>query len=521
MTQAKIACPFCGQHHDSTELMCPWTGKPLPRTPSSSPQAAPAEKIDASTFPLVGQTLGGKYFVRAPLGKGGMGTVYEAVNIQIGRIVALKVLHPKQLKKEEAVKRFYQEARAAGAIGHPNICEVYDIGTLDNGCPYLVMERLVGVTLADRIAKEHILPIDDVLDALSQVLFALVSAHEKGIVHRDIKPENVFLTQRVGFAPIAKLLDFGVSKILPAAQGTRDSDLDLTRAGMVMGTPFYMSPEQARGDRDLDARVDIYGCGVLLYEALTGKRPFEAKSYNVLLWQILTKAPKPARDLRPEIPEGIARVMDKAMSRLRDDRYQNAAAFIAALVQARAAEPSVSLPRVPIAPPTERMTFDHEVPKSGPPISVELPSENLITNSSDGAPAPYPPIPAEFPTTARPRSRRTGFEDLPTEIERLRDFSLSDEGDAATTLMKDDELVALANRTRESARGVPPARGSAPGSMPRPPSPEEVAYGENGTAVMNRDELLEKAQVHFNAEQTIKMERPPNIPKKRASKPPR
>jgi serine/threonine protein kinase len=500
VSSGKVTCPFCGQHHDPGELLCPWTGKALPRTTSSSPQAVP-DKNGPDVFPLVGQTLGGKYFVRSALGKGGMGTVYEAVNVQIGRVVALKVLHPKQLKKEEAVKRFYQEARAAGAIGHPNICEVYDIGTLDDGCPYLVMERLVGVTLADRIAREQVLPIDDVLDALSQVLFALVSAHEKGIVHRDIKPENVFLTQRVGFAPIAKLLDFGVSKILPASQGTRDRDLDLTRAGMVMGTPFYMSPEQARGDRDLDARVDIYGCGVLMYEALTGKRPFEAKSYNVLLWQILTKSPKPARELRPEIPEPVARVIGTAMARLRDDRYPNAAAFIAALVQARGELAAAPGHRVPIAPPTERMTFDHDIPPSAFPISVELPSENLVTRHSGEAPVPYPPIPAEYPPrSSRPRSNRTGFEDVPTEIERLRDFSLSDEGDAATTLMKDEELAALAKRTQEG-------------------DSQADDYGKGGTAVMKRDEVLEKKEPYFNAEETVRMDRPESIPKKRSTKP--
>src|SRR5580704_14394905 len=376
MSQGIILCPYCGRHHDVHEQMCPWTGKPLRAAPT--PPARP-EHLDMALFPLIGQTLGGKYLVRSALGKGGMGTVYEGVNLQIGRIVALKVLHAKQLKKQEAVKRFYQEARTAGAIGHPNICEVYDLGTLENGCPYLVMERLVGVTLADRIKSERVLPIDAVLDALTQVLSGLVAAHAKGIVHRDIKPENVFLTQREGYPPVAKLLDFGVSKILPISEAARDSDLDLTRAGMVMGTPFYMSPEQARGDRDLDARLDIYGCGVLMYEALTGKRPFEAKSYNVLLWQILTKLPKPARELRPEIPEPIARVMDKAMARDRNDRFPNASAFIQALARARTEPRTEEAPRVPPPPETQRMEFDPHAFESEPPGPVELPSEVLVT----------------------------------------------------------------------------------------------------------------------------------------------
>jgi len=210
--------------------------------------------------------------------------VYEAEHVAIGRSVAVKVLHPSQARKKVSVKRFHHEARAAGAIGHPNICEVYDLGELDDGSPYLVMERMVGETLADHIVKQGALPFDEVLDLLTQVLSGLIAAHEKGIVHRDIKPENVFLTRRVGCPPIAKLLDFGVSKMLPL--GDREEELHLTRTGMVMGTPFYMSPEQARGDRDLDARVDLYACGVIMYEALTARRPFLAANYNALLLQI-------------------------------------------------------------------------------------------------------------------------------------------------------------------------------------------------------------------------------------------
>jgi serine/threonine protein kinase len=491
MSQGVVLCPYCGRHHDVHEQMCPWTGKALRAAPT--PPARP-EHLDMALFPLVGQTLGGKYLVRSALGKGGMGTVYEGVNLQIGRIVALKVLHAKQLKKKEAVKRFYQEARTAGAIGHPNICEVHDLGTLENGCPYLVMERLVGVPLADRISKEKLLPIDEVLDALTQVLSGLVAAHAKGIIHRDIKPENVFLTQREGYPTVAKLLDFGVSKILPMSEAVRDSDLDLTRAGMVMGTPFYMSPEQARGDRDLDARLDLYGCGVLLYEALTGKRPFEAKSYNVLLWQILTKAARPARELRPEIPPAIARVIETAMSRNRDDRFPSATSFIHALAHARSQPFVEEAARVPPAPETQRMAFDPAFFQDDEPISVELPADSLVTHSSAESAAvlgevPEPPQPA-LPAPPPRRSRRTGFDDLPTEIERIRDFSLSDEGEAVTTLMKDEELVSAAKRavrtvahsgTREH---VPPPKETERMLPPSHPS-EDVFTGDETVKMDN------------------------------------
>jgi serine/threonine protein kinase len=212
-------CVHCAQYHGEDERVCPWTQKALP--PPATPSQTAAGGASHAALPqaedegraLIGQTLGGKYFIRSVLGRGGMGTVYEGVNVQMGRVVALKVLHPKQVKKREAVKRFYQEARAAGAIGHPNICEVYDLGALDDGCPYLVMERLVGTTLSE-LVRESVLPFDSAIDIMIQVLSGLVAAHEKGIVHRDLKPDNIFLSQRVGCPPVAKVLDFGVSKVV-------------------------------------------------------------------------------------------------------------------------------------------------------------------------------------------------------------------------------------------------------------------------------------------------------------------
>jgi serine/threonine-protein kinase len=281
---------------------------------------------------LIGQVVDGKYKVRAVLGEGGMGAVFEAEHTAIGRIVAMKVLHPAQAGKKVAVKRFHQEARAAGGIGHPNICEVFDFGTLGDGSPYLVMERLKGETLASRIANEGGLPFLDVVDVVMQVLSGLAAAHERGILHRDIKPENVFLAERAGYPAIAKLLDFGVSKVVPgAAVGEWDDETDLTKTGMVMGTPYYMSPEQARGDRNLDGRVDLYACGVMLYEALTGQRPFVAKNYNSLLVQILQGGAAPPRAIRASIPPALEAVVIRAMAKNRDDRYQTAADFSRAL----------------------------------------------------------------------------------------------------------------------------------------------------------------------------------------------
>ena len=342
MSQRFVRCPHCGTPHDARAVVCPTTGRRMrvdgrggdaPRkSRSSAPPAftasAPASiqplTHDEDEAPLIGMVLGNRYKILSILGSGGMGMVYEAEHLGLERQVAVKVLNPVQAKKKNTVKRFQQEARAAGGIGHPNICEVYDMGWLEDGCPYLVMERLHGQTLADRIKKAGNLPFPEIIEVLSQVLAGLMAAHEKGIMHRDIKPENIFLARRTNADPIAKILDFGVSK---GMAGGAEEPLDLTRTGMVMGTPYYMSPEQARGERNLDARVDVYACGVMLYECLTGRRPFVAPNYNALLLQILTENPRPARDLRPDLPPAFESVLRRAMARNRDDRYSTAGAL--------------------------------------------------------------------------------------------------------------------------------------------------------------------------------------------------
>jgi serine/threonine protein kinase len=325
---------------------------------------------------LLGKPIGGgKYLVRSLLGQGGMGTVFEAEHTEMGRMVAVKVLHPSRARKKDAIRRFHLEARAAAAIGHPNICEVYDFGSLDDGSPFLVMERLVGETLAERIAVEGGLPFESVIDVLVQILSALAAAHSKRIVHRDVKPENVFLSKRPDLPPLVKLLDFGISKMTGPVGGQQD-ELDLTRTGMVMGTPYYLSPEQARGDRDLDTRVDLYACGVILYEALTGRRPFVAANYNALLLQILSATPRPARELRPALPGGFDTVIDRAIARDREQRYRIAADFEGALnaLRDRHGTPGVGLSAV--GPPAPRsieipVTFAVDTPGSGEHPAVD------------------------------------------------------------------------------------------------------------------------------------------------------
>ncbi|MDB4937036.1 MAG: Serine/threonine protein kinase, partial [Labilithrix sp.] len=394
MSHRFVRCPHCKMPHDAAERVCPSTGRRIEGSANTGarsrmselppPERRPeplgfdpaknriaereaAERAAAMHQPatgslqtrnlqtdLIGRTVSDRYIIKGVLGEGGMGTVYEAEHLGLGRSVAIKVLNPAQAKKRVAVKRFQQEARAAGAIGHPNICEVYDLGLLDDGSPYLVMEKLIGTTLADRILREGGLPFDEVADVMIQVLSGLIAAHDKGIVHRDIKPENIFLARRVGCPPIVKILDFGVSKMMPQFQGG-DEQLDLTRTGMVMGTPYYMSPEQARGERNLDGRVDVYACGVMMYESIVGKRPFLAPNYNALLLSIINTTPKPIRELRPATPSSLEAVVVRAMAKARDDRYPSANAVLRD-IQALPVAAGAQANRIP-APPTadERM----------------------------------------------------------------------------------------------------------------------------------------------------------------------
>ncbi|MBN1771388.1 MAG: serine/threonine protein kinase [Deltaproteobacteria bacterium] len=280
---------------------------------------------------FVGTTIDGKYELVRIIGEGGMGVVYEARHKLIGRRLAIKALHPDAASEPAMVERFHNEARIAGSLGHENIIEIADIGQMPTGAPYIVMELLEGESLAHRVEVGGPMKIGDAAEILAQVLDALVAVHEAGVVHRDLKPDNVFLSTRTGATgrtrTVVKLLDFGISKLR-----TPDSDsLHLTRTGTVLGTPYYMAPEQAMGEKNLDRRVDIYAAGVILYELLTGKRPFEGDSYNALLGAIITKTPLPPRRHRPDIPEAIEEIILRAMHRDRDDRFQCALEFLQAL----------------------------------------------------------------------------------------------------------------------------------------------------------------------------------------------
>lgn len=282
---------------------------------------------------MLGTVIDSKYRLEAVIGEGGMSSIYRADHLGLDRQVAIKVLHPSLADDPEAIARLRHEAKVVSTIGHANICEVFDLGRTRAGSPYLVMELLVGQSLAERIKDKGAMHFVELAPLLKQVLAALQSAHDKGILHRDLKPENVFVEQpRHGGRPTAKLLDFGISKSM--SYGFQEEQR-LTHTGMVMGTPYYMAPEQARGDSGLDQRVDLWAVGVMMYEALTGRRPFVATNYNALLVKILTSRPRPAQKLVPSIPDIAADIIDKALSKLREDRFQSAREFLSAITHAQ------------------------------------------------------------------------------------------------------------------------------------------------------------------------------------------
>ncbi len=431
---------------------------PRPSDPHAATPQGPAPR--SARRSLIGQIIDGKYRVMAVLGEGGMGSVFEAEHIAIGRLVAMKVLHPAQATKKVAVKRFHQEARAAGGIGHPNICEVFDFGTLADGSPYLVMERLRGDTLASRISTEGGLPIDEVLEAVMQVLSGLSAAHDRGILHRDIKPENVFLAERPGYPPIAKLLDFGVSKVVAGGANEWDDETDLTKTGMVMGTPYYMSPEQARGERNLDARLDLYAVGVLLYEALTGKRPFTGKNYNALLVHILSGNAAPPSSLRASIPYELERIVLKAMSKNREDRYASAAEFGRALAAVRREITRGSGSRVPAAARMQVNTPGASQSQSSADIPI-----HFVDTDEPGAASPSGD---EWEQTTVPMMEAPSSDDLPDEEASPyddaadqnetvkgdpRDYARKprkEEGDEKTERMNQHEIQSIIGAVREA-----------------------------------------------------------------------
>ncbi len=407
-----------------------------PRHLSPNLLAAKAHQVAASAEPVEIKegTLIGDYSVLKRLDEGGMGTVYSAVHPVIGKKVAIKVLHPHVAKQEEAVARFIQEARAVNAIGHPGIVDIFGFGRFVDGRHYITMEYLEGQQLLAYLNEHGPIPALDVLPLARLLAKSLAAAHDKGVVHRDMKPENVFLGVTPGqkehhpWPPQTKILDFGLAKLIEAEFSDRKPR---TRAGVTVGTPYYMSPEQCRG-KAIDRRADVYALGVMMYEMVTGRVPFYAAESVDVLYMHLTQEPEAPSSHRPVPPEIEALIL-RCMAKVSTERPQNMHQLIGELDEVIEklipSDPTNERPEhelvqeaeaffglsgeFPVAtlPPDPVDTRKSEITKPMPAGNVVMPAEALPSGVGDEAPEPVEPPPgepAEAGAQAMPESAPVG-----------------------------------------------------------------------------------------------------------------
>jgi serine/threonine-protein kinase len=359
---------------------------------------------------IEGRILGDRYRIVSRLGQGGMGSVYLAEHVALGKRMAVKVLRPEYSRDEELLRRFQHEARAASQIGQENIVQVFDFGHTPEGEAYFVMEALDGESLARMLHRDGPLPLARALPIFLQICRALSAAHHRGIVHRDLKPENVFVLRRSDGSDFVKVLDFGIAKGPGAPDAKR-----VTRAGSIIGTPEYMSPEQAAA-ASIDQRSDVYAFGVLAYETLTGRLPFDGDTPLATLMKHQSDAPLPPRRLRPELPPEIEEVVLRALVKRPEGRQQSmdeVAEDLARVAMAAGLEPL----RTPVfataaAPLLTNRAADRPSPRPPPrasgrggtmPLGDTLPLRDL-------APPAAPPGPPTRPSARIRRDTRTESE---------------------------------------------------------------------------------------------------------------
>jgi serine/threonine-protein kinase len=275
-----------------------------------------------------GELLAGKYRVERELGAGGMGIVLAARHEQLNTSVAIKLLRAEALNHTDIVGRFMREARAAVSLKSEHVARVYDVGNLEDGRPFIVMERLEGRDLGDVVDQGPPVSVPEAVDWVMQACEAIAEAHSLGIVHRDLKPKNLFLTRAVHGRPLVKVLDFGISKIDP---NMSPHEMQLTKTAEIIGSPSYMSPEQLRASRNVDTRTDIWALGAILYELLTGRVPFVADTVTALVLVVVTEREPAIRSLRPEVPEGLEAVVARCLQKDPAHRFQSVVELVQAL----------------------------------------------------------------------------------------------------------------------------------------------------------------------------------------------
>ncbi|HEY0081392.1 MAG TPA: serine/threonine-protein kinase, partial [Pyrinomonadaceae bacterium] len=331
---------------------------------------------------MIGRTLEIKYRLDAELGRGGMGTVYRATRLLIGDTVAVKILHAELVKDAQSAERFRREAQAAARLKHPNVVTVYDFGITDDGLVYLVMELIEGESLRHIIKQNGALPLATAAEITRQICGALDEAHEAQIVHRDMKPDNVIVRQTPHGLRV-KVLDFGIAKLRDAALTANN----LTQTGTVLGTPFYMSPEQCMGE-EVDHRADIYSVGVILYEMLVGAVPFNSPTPTAVAVQHATQQPTSPRAINLSIPAAVEAVVLHALQKRREARPQTAGALARELTDE--INDATQARHVPAMPPTQ--------PAATPPPNVNSGTMPTVVMSNPAwQSSAMPPVGASSP----------------------------------------------------------------------------------------------------------------------------
>ncbi|AKF08532.1 serine/threonine-protein kinase [Sandaracinus amylolyticus] len=387
------ACPHCGARHPGSLARCPATGLPIGGDPG-----------------LVGTTIAGRYHLVRLLGDGGMGAVYKAADQVLRRFVAIKLLHPNVARNPSSVERFQREARAAAAIGHPNIIDILDFG-LEDKRPYMVMEYLRGRSLSQLIATEGAIDIKRACAIATHTLAGLAAAHDRGILHRDLKPANLMLVARFGDRNFVKVCDFGFAALF-GGSGQSEESKTLTPERTLVGTPAYAAPERLRGDDRRDPRTDVYSVGVVLFEMLAGQRPFDAPTFAELARKVRNEPAPSIRTMRPDVSEGLERVIARALSKVREDRWASAEELAAALVPFGGRTINIEEDA-----PSDSFTFEmmrikaRETKKRGTRPSIELPRDDVqALLALRNKPA------VEKTATPRPDRRRDSVE-IPIDVE--------------------------------------------------------------------------------------------------------
>jgi serine/threonine-protein kinase len=426
-------CGHCGQLHEAYVTMCPVTGG---RLGSASYTLVNEDEM------LVGTVVGERYHVHDILGQGSTGTVFGTVHAHFERNAALKVLRPRFTTLDTVQRVFHNESRLAFSVSHPSLCEVFDIGTLPDGAPFFVMERLEGDTLASRLGRERF-SIAAAVDLMMQLLAVMETVHARDLLLRDLRPQNIFLAHRRGCRPVLKVLDFGLTRLIPLERVQQQWDglraaVGATDGSGVLSIPYYLSPERTHSEQALEPTSDIFVASMILYEALTGQKPFHGSTWTALLAQIAQAQPTPLTVLRPDVPEDLGALLMRALSSKPRAR------------PASAREMQDELRSVFEAPRRGSASM-----RMAPPVTDTAPQTPPRTNHSDSL-TPFvgrPPMPAPRPAAGvRPEEMMTRPADHLTD----RPLPRTDEGfDDETTDRRHVDVTLTAHVVDEASAEHP------------------------------------------------------------------